>query len=160
MKKRIFTLVMTLICCYSVAETSSVIVVPEKSKLQSGWYMVTGDQSSNSIKLEKSKQVFKIEKEIFISVKSIINVDLSTAWYNNKNNPILNFTLDKDASAKLGRVSSDFGNVKQIALIIKDKLIQVATIQGGFTGNKMSLAGKFTKEELLNLKNQIEAEKK
>lgn len=109
--------------------------------------------------MDKSEKVYKIEREIFISVKSIINIELATARYGNKNNPILNFTLDKDASAKLRALSYDFATDRQIALVIKNKLIQVATIHGGFSGNKVSLAGKFTKEGLLELKKLIEVEK-
>lgn len=139
--------------------SNAVSGVLKKNKLQSGWYMVTDNQISNSIKLDESEKVYKIEKEIFISVKSIINIELAMEIYGNKNNPILNFTLDKDASAKLRALSYDFGNDRQIALVIKNKFIQVSTIRGRFSGNKVSLAGKFTKEELLELKKIIEVEK-
>ncbi|QIL39405.1 hypothetical protein G7074_09025 [Pedobacter sp. HDW13] len=130
-----------------------------KNKLQSGWYLITDNKTSTSIKLNKSDKVYMIEKEIFISVKSIAHMEVAMERYGNRNNPILNFTLDSDASSKLGSLSSGFNTNRQMGLIINNKLIQVVTIFGEFSGNKISLAGKFTKEELLKLKTSIEDEK-
>lgn len=130
-----------------------------KNKLQSGWYLITDNKISTSIKLDKSETVYKIEKEIFIPVKNIVQLEIATEKYGNKNNPILNFTLDNDASSRLKTLSLGFNKNRQMGLLINNKLIQVVTILGEFSGNKISLAGKFTKEELLKLKISIETEK-
>ncbi|MNK85137.1 hypothetical protein D3C87_1050090 [compost metagenome] len=130
-----------------------------KNKLQSGWYLITDNKIATSIKLNKSDKVYKIEKEIFISVKSILDMEITTERYGNKNHPILNFTLDKDASSKLASLPSGFNNDRQMGLIINNKLIQVSSIFGKFSGNKISLSSQYTKEELLKLKKSIEDEK-
>jgi len=130
-----------------------------KNKLQSGWYLITDNKIATSIKLNKSDKVYKIEKEIFISVKSILDMEITTERYGNKNHPILNFTLDKDASSKLASLPSGFNNDRQVGLIINNKLIQVSSIFGKFSGNKISLSSQYTKEELLKLKKSIEDEK-
>jgi len=130
-----------------------------KNKLQSGWYLITDNKIATSIKLNKSDKVYKIEKEIFISVKSILDMEITTERYGNKNHPILNFTLDNDASSKLASLPSGFNNDRQVGLIINNKLIQVSSIFGKFSGNKISLSSQYTKEELLKLKKSIEDEK-
>jgi len=130
-----------------------------KNKLQSGWYLITDNKIATSIKLNKSDKVYKIEKEIFISVKSILDMEITTERYGNKNHPILNFALDKDASSKLASLPSGFNNDRQMGLIINNKLIQVSSIFGKFSGNKISLSSQYTKEELLKLKKSIEDEK-
>lgn len=130
-----------------------------KNKLQSGWYLITDNQISTTIKLNKSEKVYKIEKEIFISVKSILDMEITKERYTNKNHPILNFTLDNGASSKLGSLPPDFNNNRQMGLIINNKLIQVVTIFGKFSGNKISMSSQYTKEELLKLKKSIEDEK-
>ena len=130
-----------------------------KNKLQSGWYLITDNKIATSIKLNKSDKVYKIEKEIFISVKSILDMEITTERYGNKNHPILNFTLDNDASSKLASLPSGFNNDRQMGLIINNKLIQVSSIFGKFSGNKISLSSQYTKEELLKLKKSIEDEK-
>ncbi|WP_175633760.1 hypothetical protein [Pedobacter ghigonis] len=128
-----------------------------KNKLQSGWYLITDNKIATSIKLNKSDKVYKIEKEIL--VKSILDMEITTERYGNKNHPILNFTLDNDASSKLASLPSGFNNDRQVGLIINNKLIQVSSIFGKFSGNKISLSSQYTKEELLKLKKSIEDEK-
>ena len=148
--------ILILIIFFSVKAFST---VPIKNKLPSGWYLVTDSKVFNSIKLENSAKTYRIEKKVFISVKNITDMDIITERYANKNNPVLNFTLDKTAATKLGTLPYNFEKDKQIALVIDNKLIQVATIHGKFSGNKMSFASSYTKEELLKLKKLIEIEK-
>lgn len=152
--KTLVNIIFLLIISFSNASTDA-----PKNKLQSGWYLITDNQISTTIKLNKSEKVYKIEKEIFISVKSILDMEITKERYTNKNHPILNFTLDNGASSKLGSLPPDFNNNRQMGLIINNKLIQVVTIFGKFSGNKISMSSQYTKEELLKLKKSIEDEK-
>lgn len=130
-----------------------------KNSLASGWYLITENKNSISINLDNSDKTYKIEKNIFISINHILSVELATARYSNKDNPILNFTLDNDARLKLASLSDGYGTRTEIGLIINSKLIQVSTLFGKFSGNKVSMTGKFTKEELLKVKENIDMEK-
>ena len=142
-----------------IISSSNPLSLNSKNSLPSGWYLITENKNSISINLDKTEKTYKIEKDIFISINHILSVELATARYSNKDNPILNFTLDNDARLKLASLSDGSGARREMGLVINSKLIQVSTIFGKFSGNKMSMAGKFTKEELLKLKENIDLEK-
>lgn len=92
-----------------------------------------------SINFDKPDRRYKIEKKIFISIHDIICVDLATARYSNRLNLILNFTMDNEASAKLASLADGSVARREMGLVINSKPIQVSTIFGEFSGNKMSM---------------------
>jgi preprotein translocase subunit SecD len=126
----------------------------KKDSLKSGFYLVTDSPISTAIKLEESDKIYRLQKEAFIAINNFIAVELTTAYYNKRTNDILNFTLNKEAAAKLSNLSSNGFELKEIGLVLNGKLIQVIKLQGQFKGNKMSLSGVFKKVYLEKLKKQ------
>lgn len=142
---------------YSIysAQTHDVV-----SLLKNGFYWV-GDSttSDKTVKrnLNKLNKSYLLKDKVFISLKEVTSVEVSTKIQNGQPRDILTIGLNSEASKKMALIESDFNEKLELALVLNNQLVNVSQFFTPFKGNKMSIAGKgYSKADFIEIKKTMD----
>lgn len=123
--------------------------------LKTGWYYIVEDRSGTSRQLNSTDEFYLIDTVPIVTVKEVEKIELSV--YQHQNQLLITF---KESAAEKWRIATEKSIGKPLAFILDDKLIMAPRVMEAIPNGKSSIAGHYSKDELLAIKKRIEKQMK
>jgi preprotein translocase subunit SecD len=123
--------------------------------LKTGWYYLTEDRIGTSRQLNSTDEFYLIDTVPIVTVQEVEKIELIVYQHQNQ----LSITFKESAKEKW-KIATEKSIGKKLAFILDDKLIMAPNVMEAIPNGKSSIAGHFSKDELLAIKKRIEKEMK
>lgn len=138
---------------------NSTINKHDSSILYTGWYYTVDNDNGFKRQLDKSTSTYFIDPKPIVVVKNFTTIEIYESNNGTQKHAGLSIWLD-EKGAKNWSIATEKAIGKQLALIIDNRLIQVAKVNSQITSGITALnRAEYSRVELENFKTIIESEK-
>jgi preprotein translocase subunit SecD len=131
---------------------------PDSTVLNTGWYYIVYDESGFKRQLEKSTDTFYLDPKPIVIANNFTKFEIYESKAGGQSYVGLTMILD-ELGTENWSVATEKAIGKQLAFILDNRLLHVASVNSQITGGVTALnRSDYSKRELENIKRIIEAE--
>ena len=155
------SIILTLFLLWNNEATKNNLDKPEQVKtsiitesfLETGWYYVVHTDNGFQRQLDKSSLLYFIDPTPIVTSKNVVKYEIYTSIYGD-----IGLSMQLDSSGTITWANAtERATDKEVAFIVDNKLMQVATVVSRIPGGSTALnRGDYTKEELIEIQSLIE----